>query len=126
MARPSEESAFPLALLFVLLDGALWLVWLALVLFYVPRMEYTFRNFGMRLPWLTVTFLPVAHWLHAYWYVLVPFFAACLAADGVITFLLFGKAETRLLARLWVVLMLLLPLAVLLLSGLALYLPTVK
>lgn len=126
MSGSSEENAFPRAVLFALLAGALWLVWAALVLFYVPRMEHVFRDFNMKLPWLTERLMAASRWFGAYWYVLAPFFAACLAVDGVVTFLLFGRPGTRPLARLWTALMLLLPLAVLLVTGLAMYLPTAK
>ncbi len=126
MNDSSEAKAFPLTAVFVLLDGILWLAWLALVLFYVPHMFGIFRDFNMKLPWITETFLALTRWVQAYWYVLGLFFVPCLALDAVITFLLYRQPGTRLGARLWMVLMLLLPLAVLLISGLALYLPMVK
>jgi type II secretory pathway component PulF len=126
MAGSSEAKAASLTVVFVLLDAVLWLAWLALVLFYVPHMEHTFRDFNMKLPWITESFLALTRWVPVYWYVLGLFFVPCLAADAIITFLLFRKPGTREVARLWTVLMLLLPAAVLLISGLALYLPMLK
>ncbi len=126
MNDSSEANAFPLTAVFVLLDGVLWLAWLAILLFCVTRMEATFRSFNLALPRLTAGFLHVSRWVQMYWYILALFFIPCLALDAVITFLLYRQPGTRLGARLWTVAMLLLPLAVLLISGLALYLPVVK
>jgi type II secretory pathway component PulF len=126
MNRAGNARAALYTAAFVLAEAVVWLAWLALMLICGPRSLRTFRDFNMKLPWLTEQFMAGSMWLTHYWYVLIPVIPCLLAATGVVDFLLRREERTRSVAWLWTVLMLLLPMAVLLISGLALYLPMIK
>ncbi|HEY1188244.1 MAG TPA: hypothetical protein VGE74_11335 [Gemmata sp.] len=67
----------------------------------VPAAKRTFDEFGMTLPWVTLTVIRLSNWLCEYGWALVPFVVIGCAAEFVITWW-FGGAN-RAAAVLWVV-----------------------
>ena len=95
----------------VLLHGICVIALTAGVRFMVPPYKGIFRDFKMRLPWITEAVIRISDWFRIYWYILPFVIVAVLALDGGVVFLL-GQAGRRKLRIAWLVLPI--PLAVLL------------
>jgi hypothetical protein len=126
MNEPLARQAARTTIRFVLLDAALWVVWLVGMLVAVSYMERTFRNFSLKVPPFTEAVLAVGRWLDAYWYVGLPALLAWLALDGAVGFLLRSREGTRRLGNVWSVVMFGLPLLAILCSFLSLWLPLLR
>jgi type II secretory pathway component PulF len=124
--QPDTPHAARTTVRFVLLDAAVWGVWLVGMLVAVSYVEHTFRNFGLKVPAFTGAVLAVGRWLSAYWYLCLPGLLAWLAVDGMVGFALRSREGTRRLGRLWSVLMFALPLLAVLCSFLSLWLPLLR
>jgi hypothetical protein len=111
---------------FVLLDAALWGIWLVGMLAAVSYVEGVFRSFSLKVPPFTSGLLTVGRWLNAYWYLCLPVLLLWLAVDGAVGFALRSREGTRRLASLWSVLMFALPLLAILCSFLSLWLPLLR
>jgi type II secretory pathway component PulF len=111
---------------FVLLDAALWGIWLVGTVVAVPYVEGVLRSFSLKLPPFTVGVLTAGRWLDAYWYLCLPGLLLWLAMDGAVGFALRSREGTRRLANLWSVVMFALPLLAILCSFLSLWLPVLR
>jgi type II secretory pathway component PulF len=111
---------------FVLLDAALWVIWLVGMLVAVSYMERTFRDYNLKVPAFTEAVLFVGRWLDTYWYLGLPALPLWLALDGTVGYLLRSREGTRRLGNVWSVIMFGLPLLAILCSFLSLWLPLLR
>jgi type II secretory pathway component PulF len=105
----------------------LWLVLLAVMIFYVPSRQKIFEDFKYKIPYTTEVILSLSNWLTEFWILFGPFLVfVLLIVDAPVYFLFRLGPRTRTASRLWSGLMILLPLAALGITLLALWLPYVK
>ena len=126
MSQPPAPHAARTTLRFVLLDAALWVVWLVGMFVAVSYVEGPFRTYSLKVPAFTEAVLAVGRWLHAYWYLCVPGLLLWLAVDGAVGFALRSREGTRKLGDFWAVGMFALPLLAILCSFLSLWLPLLR
>jgi type II secretory pathway component PulF len=127
MNEPIARQAARTTIRFVLLDAALWFVWLVGMLVAVSYVERTFRSFSLKVPAFTEAVLYVGRWLDAYWYVVAPpALLLWLALDGTVGYLLRSREGTRRLGNAWSIVMFGLPLLAILCSFLSLWLPLLR
>src|SRR5262245_3432653 len=100
-----------------------WVALLGFLCFSVPAYERVFTDFRLRLPGDTAAVIGASRWLNKYLLFLAPALLVLAAADGAVLFLLRRSPGTRLLAWLWFALLLLLPVAALVFSWLAVWRP---
>jgi type II secretory pathway component PulF len=77
----------------------------------VPRFKKTFADFGMKMPIGTEVLIDISDWMVAFWYLVPLALAPLLVADGAALYLLRRHDRTRILARVWFILILLLLMA---------------
>jgi type II secretory pathway component PulF len=105
----------------------LWLVFIAVMIFYLPSREAMFADLKFKVPEATIYILDLSHWIIEFWFILMPFLILMLLiADAPVYFLLRNGAKRPSASRLWSALMILLPLAALGIAVLAISLPYVK
>jgi type II secretory pathway component PulF len=68
--------------------AVLVLVLFGLLLFYVPSAKKTFDQYGMALPWATLTAIRASNWVAEYWWCAAPFFAMAGAGNFALLYLL--------------------------------------
>ena len=125
MAVPttSARQALMATIFAVAVDAALWVVWFACMLVYVPPMIRRFRDLNVALPQFTRLVVAVGIWLGHYPY-MIPFIMVLgVLVDGGFGFLLRSNPRLRLLAGLWWAVMLALPLVAILGTWMALGFP---
>jgi type II secretory pathway component PulF len=116
-----------LALVLELLVHAL--CWTALLVAWVvvpARLEHTFRDYNMKLPWGTQMVMSLWRTTGQFFVLMPLFLLLILAADGVILYLLRRDPENRTAARVWFWAMLLVPFLLAVVPGLALSLAYLK
>lgn len=78
-ARPAPS--YGLAIASVVAHVGLLMAVFALYAFIVPAAKRKFDEFGLVLPWLTITVVRLSNWVAEYWWALVPTIPALGAAD---------------------------------------------
>src|SRR5882724_3874442 len=105
----------------------LWLLFVAVLVFYVPSRQRIFVDFKFKVPDMTIQILDLSNWMTEYWFFLMPFLILILLiVDAPIYFLCRVRLRSRALSRLWSAFMILVPLAGLGITFLALLLPYLK
>jgi hypothetical protein len=117
--RPSLAAT----LLLLLLAAVLWGLALQELCVFAPARLGMYRNFDLRLPEATQALFPITRWFALYWYVLGLAAVPGLAVVVLITFWLRHGLRSAVLSWLWGLLLILPPLAILELTGWALFLP---
>jgi hypothetical protein len=123
MTQPSASAAARVTLLCVLLDAAVWIIWVVGMLAAFWYVDRTFRHAVVKVPAFTEGVLALAHWLDVYRYLCPPALFFWLAVDAVVGFVLRSREGLQNLARFWTVLMFAMPLLAVLCSFLSLWLP---
>ena len=123
MTLSSASSAARATLICVLLDAALWIIWVVGMVEAFSFMSRSFRDMAVKVPAFTEQVLALAHWLVLYWYLCPPVLFFWLAVDAVGGYMLRSREGMGNLARFWTVLMFALPLLAVLCSFLSLWLP---
>ncbi len=96
-----QTRGYGLAITGTVLHAALVLGLFVIYLVVVPSAKKTFDQFGLTLPWLTLTVIRVSNWVAEYWWSTVPVFLLAGAADfGLLAWL---GVHTRIAAVLWMV-----------------------
>ena len=98
---PTPSRGFGLATFGTLAHAVLLLGLFVLYVVYVPSAKKTFDEFGMTLPWLTLSVIRLSNWVADNWWMLVPVLVFVGAADFWMTAGL--SAHNRSAAVLWVV-----------------------
>jgi len=86
----------------VLLHGICVIALIAGMLFMVPTYKSIFKDFKMKLPWITEAVVSISDLIIRYWYILPLLIVPLLALDGGIVFFL-GQAGRRKLRTVWLV-----------------------
>jgi type II secretory pathway component PulF len=103
----------------------LWLVLLAIIVFWVPQFQGPLADFKSKVPWPTDVILAVSEWFVEFWFFLAPaIIILLLVIDGPVYLFLRRHHPNK--SWLWSGLMILLPLALLSIVFVALLLPGVK
>jgi hypothetical protein len=126
MSERLDRSAVRATVFLVLLDAAVWTLWLVGMVVAVAYMERTFRDYALKVPAFTETVLAAGRWLDSYWYACVPVLLAWLALDGGVGFALRSRERTRRVGQVWSVVMFAVPLLAVLCSFLSLWLPLLR
>src|SRR5262245_24659928 len=100
-----------------------WGLLLGTVLVFGPRFDSFFRDYNMKLPWVTEQVMWAAMVVYRFWPVAIAALFLSLAVDGAILFLASRWRETLWLGRIWAVVLALVPLLGLLLVWGALLYP---
>jgi type II secretory pathway component PulF len=103
----------------------LWAIVVVGLIVIVPRYKKTFADFAVALPESTTATIAVSDWASTYWYILLLSLPFLLAPVVVILVLLRQWGRPR-LSRLWIGLMIALPLVAGILVAIAIYLPLAK
>jgi type II secretory pathway component PulF len=102
----------------------LWLVFVAIMIFYVPSRQSIFADYKIKVPDMTIVVLELSDWIMEFWFFLMPFLILfLLVADAPIYFFLRIYFKGRSPSRLWSAFMFFLPLAGLGIAFVALWLP---
>ena len=123
---PRSESAALTAAVMASIHGIVWSAYFFFLGIIVPVHEKIFREFDMKLPWLTVWVLDISNWVVSYFYLLPFHVAVLLAVDGAVLYFLRRGSKAKILSWLWFVLIMALSIAVFALSVLAMQLPRLK
>jgi type II secretory pathway component PulF len=111
------------ALLLAALHGVLWMVFLGMMLAYVPVFTRIFEDFDTALPVITIWVWQWSSFSARYWFLILPCIAVLCAVDLVVLYLLYRRPELAIVRWLWLALMLLVPLGLMGLTVLGTYLP---
>ena len=126
----SHELRSPLARLRIALALAIhvvgWGLLLGTLLVFGPRFDSFFRDYGLKLPWVTEQVMWASQFVWRFWPVAITAFFLSLAVDGAVMFLASRLRETLWLGRIWAVIVALVPLFGLLLVWAALLYPWMK
>jgi len=111
------------AILLAAFHGVLWIVFLGMMLKYVPTFAKIFEDFDTELPAITIWALQWSIFSIRYWFLILPFIAVVCAADLLVLYALYLHPKFAMLTWLWLALMLLVPLGLMAWTVLAMYLP---
>jgi hypothetical protein len=89
--NPTQRGGFGLAIIGTAVHTGLVLALLVLYASYVPAAKRTFDEFGMTLPWLTLSVIRLSNWIAAYWWALIPVFGL----TGIVEFVLLMRLGRR-------------------------------
>ncbi|HEX3998510.1 MAG TPA: hypothetical protein VHX65_08180 [Pirellulales bacterium] len=122
MIDPDRSVRFRWPVIAAIYQAVAWCSAWAFLVLYVPRFERIFRDFKMELPAAAKLVISLTHFLYDWWFLCfapIGAWAGAVLAVGV----LLQKTRCGLLERAWYLLTALLPIAVLVLAGLAIMLP---
>ena len=106
---------------------SLWFVFVAVLILYVPSRQKIFVDSKLKLPEMTIHILDLSDWILEFWFFLTPFLILILLmVDAPIYFLCRVRLRSRFPSRLWSAFMILVPVAGLGITFLALLLPYLK
>ena len=117
--RPIQ--AFVPAILWAVLHSMLWIVLLGMMLKFVPTFEKIFQDFDAYLPVMTVWTIRSSCFAASYWFLILPVIAVLCVADLIVLCALYLRPKGVVARRLWLVLMLLVPLGFMAWTMLAMY-----
>jgi type II secretory pathway component PulF len=124
LAPPRSE--LPVAIVTMVVHGALTLFLVMSVIFWVPIYERKFRDFAVALPSYTSALIAVSRWMQNYWYVLVFPVGVGLALDGLLVYVWRRRPSTEHLARYWMLFVAIVLVVAWILGALAIVLPYAK
>jgi type II secretory pathway component PulF len=111
------------AILLAIFHSVLWMVFLGMMLWYVPVFARMFADFDTALPVISIWVLQWSSLLARYWFLALPCIAFLCAVDLVVLYVLYLRPELAIVRWLWLALMLLVPLGLMGLTVLATFLP---
>jgi len=121
--KTGRARAFVSATLLAAFHGMLWIVFLMIMLKFVPTFEQIFKDFDTELPKMTQWAITSSHYSAYYSFVILPLIVVLCAADLMIIYHLYLRSGAAILRWLWLAFMLLVPLGLTALTVLATYLP---
>lgn len=122
----SKQSVLTDTAVTLVVHAAFWGGPLVLLLFFTPPIEKHFKDFEMRVPEGTEFTLYLSGMARHYWIFIPIVFVPLFLLDAAFYHDLSHIPGRKLLRRLWSCLMIVIPILVMILFGLALYLPWIK
>jgi len=110
-------------ILLVAIHGGLWVVFLGMMLWYVPFFARIFEEFDASLPAITICVLQLSSLSARYWFLVLPCLALLCVIDLVVLRALYLRPGLTIIRWLWLTLMLLVPLGLVGLTVLATFGP---
>ena len=83
-----------LAIVGTLIPAMLVLSLFVLYVVRIPAAKKTFDEFGMMLPWLTLSVIRISNWVAEYWWAMLPVFALLGAGNFGVLLLLGRRSQT--------------------------------
>jgi type II secretory pathway component PulF len=111
------------AILLAAFHGVLWMVFLGMMLGYVPVFARIFADFDTALPVISIWVLQWSSLSARYWFLVLPCIAVLCAVDLVVLYALYLRPGLAIVRWLWLALMLLVPLGLMGLTVLGTCLP---
>ena len=123
-AVPTQSFGYGFAAAGTVFHAALVIALFVIMIGFVPNAKKTFDEFGLTLPWLTLTMIRVSNWVVEYWWALVPLLLILGAGDFGLTAAL--RTHNRTAMVLWNVAVSLVLIAAIAAALVAIELPMVK
>src|SRR5260370_17708425 len=95
METSKQQNTLAGSVIRVGIAAFLWALFVATMVFFVPRQRRTFDDFQMSLPTLTMIVVDVSMWFADFWWVLIPFAIGGLFVASGITWILRPPTNSR-------------------------------